>query len=299
MTTSIISNVVTDLSNVPVPNTPVVIDLVPGPSWRFNDASEVFQVVETKSDAAGSWAVPLERTSNLDPTTSYYRVREMLPKIKGGTRTWFFNVPDFDAKLHNCLTVPSSANALIRPLVVTSSARPPNPYVGMQIFESDTGRVLYYYGSTLGWRQDWGIAWGEIIGIPFVGDFSTTSTSYVDVTGCKTNPYQVVQGRQYVTIISFWAEITGVVSIASFAISTDPGGVVVNERAIQPSGVPFASPVEMYIREAAVAANATAGRKLQIKVATATTTFKVETDPLHVVTLSVRDVGPQAPPGIT
>lgn len=298
MTTSIISNIVTDLSNNPVPNTPVVIDLIPGPGWRYSDQTEMFQVVETKSDATGLWAVPLERSTNLDPPTSYYRVREMLPKVKGGTRTWFFNVPNFDTKLHNCLATPSAANALVRPLVVTSNTRPQAPYVGMQIFETDTGRVLYYYGTTLGWRQDWGIAWGEIVGIPFLGDFPTTSTALVDVTGCTTGQYQAVQGRQYVTILSFWAEITGAVNAVTFAI-TDAANVVINNRTIIPSGVPFTAPVEMYIREAAVTVTATAERKLRVSVAAAATTFKVETDPIHPVTLSVRDVGPQTNPLIT
>ena len=298
MTTSVISNIVMDLSNVPVPNAPVVIDLVPGPSWRSSDASELFQVAETKSDATGLWSVPLERSSNLDPPTSYYRVREMLSKVKGGTKTWFFNVPDFDCRLHDCLTTPSATNALIRPVVVTSNTRPQNPYVGMQIFETDTGRVLYWYGSTLGWRQDWGIAWGEIVGIPFLGDFTTTSTVLVDVTGCTTGSYPIVQGRQYVTILSFWAEITGVVGTATFAV-VNTTGTIINNRDILPSGVPFIGPVEMYIREAAVAANGTAERKVQVKVSAATVSFKVETDQLHPVTLSVRDVGPQANPGIT
>jgi hypothetical protein len=55
----------------------------------------------------------------------------------------------------------------------------------------------------------------------------------------------------------------------------------------------------MYIREAAITTTATAGRKLQVKVSAATVNFKVETDTLHPVTLSVRDVGPQTNPVIT
>jgi hypothetical protein len=195
VTTSVISNVVSDLSGNPVPNSPVVIDLIPGPGWRGSDASELFQVAETKSDATGSWAVPLERSSNLDPRTSYYRVREMLGRVKGGTRTWFFDVPDFDCKLHDCLRSAAATNSLNIPLTVTSSTRPTNPYVGMQIFETDTGRVLYYYGKTLGWRPDWGIAWGEVIGTAFVGDFTTSSLTYVDVTGCNLGPFTMLQGR--------------------------------------------------------------------------------------------------------
>lgn len=299
MATSVISNVVKDLSGIPVPGTPVVIDLVTTGAWRRSDGSELFQVAETVSDVAGAWSVQLERSSNLDPSSAYYRVREMLGKVKGGTRTWFFFVPDFDAKLHDCLTPPSAANSIIRPVVVTSNTRPQNPYVGMQIFETDTGRVLYWYGSTLGWQQDWGIAWGEIKGINFTGDFTTTSTAYVDVPSCTTGPFQAIQGRQYVTIISFWAELTGVVNTGSFALTADPGTTVLNSRDIVPSGVPLTLPVALYHREAPVAVSATTGRKMMTKVSVATTSFKVETDPLHPVTLSVRDVGPQAPPGIT
>jgi hypothetical protein len=299
VTTSIISNVVSDLSGFPVPGTPVVIDLIPGPGWRGSDSSELFQVAETVSDINGSWAVPLERSSNLDPRTSYYRVREMLGRVKGGTRTWFFDVPDFDCKLHDCLRTAAATNSLNIPLTVTSNTRPVNPYVGMQIFETDTGRVLYYYGTTLGWRPDWGIAWGEVVGTAFVGDFTTSSTVFVDVTGCALGPFTMLQGRQYITIVSLWLELTGTLNgPASFAI-TDNANVILNSRDILPPNVPFTIPAEMYIREAPVLLTAPVVRKLRTKVNNASEIWKVETDALHPVTLSVRDAGPQAPPVIT
>ena len=298
MTTSVISNVVSDLSGNPVPNSPVVIDLIPGPGWRGSDASELFQVAETKSDVNGSWSVALERSSNLDPRTSYYRVREMLGRVKGGTRTWFFDVPDFDCKLHDCLRSAAATNSLNIPLTVTSSTRPTNPYVGMQIFETDTGRVLYYYGKTLGWRPDWGIAWGEVIGTAFVGDFTTSSLAWVDVTGCNLGPFTMLQGRQYITVVSLWLEMTGTVFTASFGIA-DGSNNVLNSRDVLPNNTPYITPGEIYLREAAVAATASVNRKLQVKVSNAAVIWKVETDPIHPVTFSVRDAGPQAPPVIT
>jgi uncharacterized membrane protein YeiH len=92
--------------------------------------------------------------------------------------------------------------------------------------------------------------------------------------------------------------MTGTLGTASFAIA-DGASVVLNSRDVLPNNTPFIVPGEMYIREAAVAVTASVNRKLQVKASNAATAWKVETDPLHPVTLSVRDAGPQAPPVIT
>lgn len=47
-------------------------------------------------------------------------------------------------------------------IVCTSGTRPSTPYVGLCIYETDTGSELYYYGATTGWRRAWNLPWGHL-----------------------------------------------------------------------------------------------------------------------------------------
>ena len=44
----------------------------------------------------------------------------------------------------------------------TSTTRPDSPVVGQNIYETDTGDHLVYYGSTTGWTPPWGMPWGYL-----------------------------------------------------------------------------------------------------------------------------------------
>lgn len=50
----------------------------------------------------------------------------------------------------------------LKPGICTSSTRPASPYVGQAIYETDTDRLLFYYGATSGWRPPWNQAWGTV-----------------------------------------------------------------------------------------------------------------------------------------
>ena len=49
----------------------------------------------------------------------------------------------------------------------TSTTRPAAPFIGMEIFETDTGNRLFYYdppsAAPVGWYQPWNQPWGQLI----------------------------------------------------------------------------------------------------------------------------------------
>jgi len=297
--TSTISNIVKDSSGNPVKDILVLVDLVPGPAFRLNDASEIEPVVIQTTDVNGLWALPLEQSVNIDPSGSYYRVREMLPKTKGGQKTWFFRVPNVNSTLYNCLVVPSIASSLLQPAVVTSTTRPTSPYVGQAIFESDTGRVLYYYGTTLGWQQNWWGPWGEIANIQMTAPFTTQSTSYVDVPNLTNNSlFVAVAGRRYLTTLNCWVAITGGVGNLFTRIVKGDGSTIVRDQAYQNSTA-TAWTDNCYYEGRTTEAAGTQGRRLQVNVSVGTVTGQIDASAVHPANLTVYDVGPSANPVIT
>lgn len=46
-------------------------------------------------------------------------------------------------------------------VVCTSTTRPASPSIGQNIYETDTGKHLVYYGATTLWRQPWNKPWGQ------------------------------------------------------------------------------------------------------------------------------------------
>ena len=79
----------------------------------------------------------------------------------------------------------SLPNAVVQPGVCTSTTRPASPYKGQTIYETDTGRLLVYYGATTGWQLPWGQPWG--IQSYFVdtvnGRTFTTAATIPNITG--------------------------------------------------------------------------------------------------------------------
>jgi hypothetical protein len=61
--------------------------------------------------------------------------------------------------------------------VVTSATRPPSPYQGQSIFETDTGRVLYYNGTK------WKVISPTVEFDKCTGDVSNSTTALADITG--------------------------------------------------------------------------------------------------------------------
>jgi hypothetical protein len=296
LSTSQISNVVQDAGGNIIAGVPVIIDLIPGPAFRMTDGNELDSTVETKTDVTGKWLLALEQSGNIDPLSSYYRVREMIPKIKGGARTWFFRVPNNNALLHDCLITPSVANALIRPSVVTSSTRPSSPYIGQMIFESDTGKVLYYYGSTLGWQSNWYVPWGEVATMSTTAPFTTSSTTMVDVTGLSnTALFTAINGRRYLTTVNFEANLTTAAATVNFSLRKADGVTVYNTATIL-MGL-NTSWYEMCYFESRDTESGLVGRRLMMSTTAGTAGLYLSATKPGIVT--VYDVGPSASPVIT
>jgi hypothetical protein len=297
LSTSQISNIVQDAGGNVIAGVPVIIDLIPGPAFRMTDGNELDSTVETKTDVTGKWLLALEQSGNIDPLSAYYRVREMIPKIKGGARTWFFRVPNNNALLHDCLITPSVANALIRPSVVTSSTRPSSPYIGQMIFESDTGKVLYYYGSTLGWLPNWYVPWGEVANTTMLASFSTSSTTMVEVTGISnTALFTAINGRRYLTTFNGWVQLSGAAATINLSLRKADGVTSYRDTTLL-----FGTQVswtETHYSESRDAEAGVVGRRLFLSV-TSGGTAAISANSVHPAMISVYDVGPSANPVIT
>lgn len=92
MATSTISNTITDLNGTPLEGVTIEVELKPGPGFRISDSSEVSSSDETTTDSNGDWSIALERNTNIDPTGSYYEVRELIDDTDGGPRVWSIQV---------------------------------------------------------------------------------------------------------------------------------------------------------------------------------------------------------------
>ena len=88
----------------------------------------------------------------------------------------------------------SLPNAVVQPGVCTSATRPSSPYKGQTIYETDTGRLLVYYGVTTGWQLPWGQAWGVISYVQRT-TAQTGITTRVDVTSMTTGSITYVANR--------------------------------------------------------------------------------------------------------
>jgi len=261
--------------------------------------SEIEPAVITKTDANGLWSLALEESANIDPASSYYRVREMAPKAKGGARTWFFRVPVNDSLLHDCLIQPTVANAIIKPTVVTSTSRPATPYIGQMIFEADTGKVLWYYGSTLGWQYNWWLAWGEVANMSInAANFTTTSTTYVDVTGLSNaSLFTAINGRRYLTTINAFLGYSGSTGATiNTAIKKADGTSYYRDQSyLIQSASGWNMPMYYESRDAE---SGVVGRRLMVNNA-AGGTITIYASATHPALLSVYDIGPSAAPVIT
>lgn len=83
-------------------------------------------------------------------------------------------------------------------LVVSSTTRPTgfDLYYGRTIVETDTGKLLIYYGATTGWQPPWNTSWGEIVAPTQITANQTPITATVDVTS-GTITWTAVANRRY------------------------------------------------------------------------------------------------------
>ena len=83
------------------------------------------------------------------------------------------------------------ASSILRPGVCTSTSRPASPFEGQTIYETDTDQLLTYNGS--GWKPFADVTAStngavlQIVSTAKTDTFSTTSTSFADVTGLSVS----------------------------------------------------------------------------------------------------------------
>lgn len=111
--------------------------------------------------------------------------------------------------------------------IVTSTTRPYNPDIGDRIFETDTGKILYYYGPYLQWLTQWGATklLGYAEGTGPVGAVADALT--------LTIPYRQLQGRQVYWLANFPVNrasgVTGIYQI------TNAANIVLTDRQLSVS----------------------------------------------------------------
>lgn len=81
------------------------------------------------------------------------------------------------------------------PYICTAATRPGSPFKGQVIYETDTGKVLIYYGATTTWQPPWNLPWGRL-GSASVTANQSGITSAVDLTSL-TLTWTAVANRYY------------------------------------------------------------------------------------------------------
>lgn len=298
MATSSLSNTILDTLGVAVANCEVIIDLIPGPAFKIATGEELASRISVLTDGTGKWTAVLERTGDITPSGTYYRAKERIPKSKGGEKLWYFTVPvTTPTTLLPNIINPNTSSGVLVPFVVTSGTRPGTPFVGQMIFETDTGKILFYYGSTLLWQPAWNTAWGEIAQIAVTSNQTTTGAVYVDTAAVQA--FTAINGRRYLATVMGQANLSGGAATPSVGYAiTDAANTVLVEYKADLSQASFTVTSPMIHRSSGVESGSVS-RKVRIKMATGTGTggyIGVANGPLI---LKIEDIGQAAAPVIT
>lgn len=172
-------------------------------------------------------------------------------------------------------------------IVCTSSTRPSNPYQGMWIYETDTGNVLVYYGSTTGWRPPWTLPWGFIATVAITSD-SGTATSIADVSGLSLSVPQVLN-RRYEIMVK--GELVFSVADGAAVWALTDGSNTVLDRYTFP-GLSTSSMTQSWSYFEVAASTTTVTRKLRQQKASGTGNVRVGASASAPAYILVKDVGP-------
>jgi len=116
----------------------------------------------------------------------------------------------------------------------TSNTRPSSPFVGQEIYESDTYKTLQYVGASMTWKQRWNMPWG-VVGRAKVTANQTGITTITDLTGLSVT-WTAVANRVY----RIWVSAENQGSVVNDQVSmyiTDSSNVVKHQRVIHAPGV--------------------------------------------------------------
>lgn len=122
---------------------------------------------------------------------------ELILTTKGGTATNLGNVRG--ATGAQGATGPQGATGATGTglTICTSATRPASPAVGQNIYETDTGKHLVYYGATTSWRPPWANPWGYISFATTASAINSTGNSYASLLSWSGTP---LANRRYLMV---------------------------------------------------------------------------------------------------
>ncbi len=87
MSTSVITNRITDSSGTALANVQVTCVLRPRPAFVTATGVELSSILSTTTDSNGDWSLTLTETADITPSASYYEITERIPERYGGLVT--------------------------------------------------------------------------------------------------------------------------------------------------------------------------------------------------------------------
>ncbi len=177
--------------------------------------------------------------------------------------------------------------------VCTSSTRPGSPAIGDSIFETDTGNMLEWYGTTPAWQPPWTVAWGTL-GYVQVTANQTTITTEVDLTSLTLTTTFTANRR---------IKITGACHLQS-TVGTDEGALHITDATptviqVANTGDPgnvVGNPGHAYCSAKVTPAAGSKLYKLRALRANGTGTFTMVASATTPAFILIEDIGPNGVP---
>lgn len=185
-----------------------------------------------------------------------------------------------------------------KPGIYTSGTRPTNPFIGQIIFETDTGKILVYYGTTILWQPMWSEAWGEIGYVEKTTTFvMTDSVNPEDVPGMSLTFASLV-GRFYVVDLEFELHHTGgVSSVSGFIEDTGTQLLFASQGSSTPGGSQDTQ-VPKWLQSNAIAGTG-ANKTIKFRTTKGAGSGEILASATIKALMVVRDIGPSGAPVIT
>jgi hypothetical protein len=186
------------------------------------------------------------------------------------------------------------SSALGGTISCTSTRLPANPYPGMSVWLTDTGRYLVYTTATTGWQPPWGAAWGHLAS-PIASATATTgvTTATTDVTGITITTPVLASNRRIQTHV----EVNGLSTVASDVIRftiTDASNVVKRTFDVQTAGSSAIYSATFSFDEVSTGVAVT--RKVRMVRVTGSGSCQAFADATRLQTMTIADLGPSAAP---
>lgn len=139
--------------------------------------------------------------------------------------------------------------------ICTSGTRPSSPTKGYLIYETDTGKLLVYYGATTQWMEPWDLPWGYIARSSTTADtaLSTVSGStWQDVSVLNLSGVNLVANRMYEVTVSIPLFSYLYSTITKFRITNGSGTLlrILPKIAVPVSGLTTYSPTATFTASA-------------------------------------------------